>query len=147
MAGDGRVLSAGHAPPPPQAACEDVSAATRPSSVLARPGATARNAVREPDSFATAAPAPGLFALLSALVRARRGLPPRWRANGCVLTGTTGLLSDGVDASEPSRHLPAKFAAGSTREQERRTRSGGVFTTLRAPRTRGAQWAPTLPCY
>ena len=36
----GRVLSADHAPQTPQAPSEDVSAATRPSIVLARPGAT-----------------------------------------------------------------------------------------------------------
>ena len=40
-AGGGRVLSADHAPQTPQAPSEDVSAATRPSSVLARPGARA----------------------------------------------------------------------------------------------------------
>ena len=43
----GRVLSADHAPQTPQAPSEDVSAATRPSSVLARPGASVRVAVRE----------------------------------------------------------------------------------------------------
>ena len=40
-AGGGRVLSADHAPQTPQAPSEDVSAATRPSIVFARPGASA----------------------------------------------------------------------------------------------------------
>src|SRR6266540_5525049 len=39
--GGGRVLSADHAPQTPQAPSEDVSAATRPSTVFARPGTTA----------------------------------------------------------------------------------------------------------
>jgi hypothetical protein len=46
-AGGGRVLSADHAPQTPQAPSEDVSAATRPSTVLAQPGTTARVAVRQ----------------------------------------------------------------------------------------------------
>jgi hypothetical protein len=45
--GGGRVLSADHAPQTPQAPSEDVSAATRPSTVLARPGTTARVAIRQ----------------------------------------------------------------------------------------------------
>ena len=45
-AGGGRVLSADNAPQTPQAPSEDVSAATRPSSVLARPGTSGRVAVR-----------------------------------------------------------------------------------------------------
>jgi hypothetical protein len=43
----GRVLSADHAPQTPQASSEDMSAATRPITVLARPSARARVAVRE----------------------------------------------------------------------------------------------------
>jgi hypothetical protein len=35
------------APRPPQAAFEDVSAATRPNTVLAQPGTTARDAIRQ----------------------------------------------------------------------------------------------------
>jgi hypothetical protein len=42
----GRVLSADHAPQTPQAPSEDVSAATHPSHVLARPSATARSGPR-----------------------------------------------------------------------------------------------------
>jgi hypothetical protein len=83
--GGGRVLSADHAPQTPQAPSEDVSAATRPSTVLARPGATARVAVRE----RLLPPRPQLLRRvdappLSAGVSRHPGLAPRWRANGCV---------------------------------------------------------------
>jgi hypothetical protein len=58
LACGGRVLSADHAPQTPQAPSEDVSAATRPTTVFARVGTCARVAVRERYSFAAAAPAP-----------------------------------------------------------------------------------------
>ena len=85
-AGGGRVLSADHAPQTPQAPSEDVSAATRPRTVLARPGASAASRSASVYSFAAAAPAPGRRAAALRRVSRHRGLAPRWRANGALVS-------------------------------------------------------------
>jgi hypothetical protein len=83
----GRVLSADHAPQTPQAPSEDVSAATRPSTVLAQPGTTARVTIRQrllpsrPQLLRRDGAPP-----LSAGASRHRGLPPRGRANGAPVT-------------------------------------------------------------
>jgi hypothetical protein len=109
----GRVLSADHAPQTPQAPSEAVSAATRPSTVFARPGTTARVAIRE----RLLPSRPQLLRrvgarLLSAGVSRHRGLPPPWRANGCAgaslerqeaALGATGRQPTCAAASTPKR--------------------------------------------
>ena len=100
----GRVLSADHAPQTPQAPSEDVSAATRPSGVLAALGACARVAVRG----RLLPPRPRLLRragalLLSAGVSRHRGRPARWRANGCVGGCSRGhRVTLGVTRCRPS---------------------------------------------
>jgi hypothetical protein len=109
----GRVLSADHAPQTPQVPSEAVSAATRPSTVFARPGTTARVAIRE----RLLPSRPQLLRrvgarLLSAGVSRHRGLPPPWRANGCAgaslerqeaALGATGRQPTCAAASTPKR--------------------------------------------
>ena len=75
-AGGGRVLSADHAPQTPQAPSEDVSAATRPSSVLAASAHAPRRGPRASTAFAAAAPALG-----SCAAALRRSIAPPWSAS------------------------------------------------------------------
>jgi hypothetical protein len=140
-AGGGRVLSADHAPQTPQAPSEDVSAATRPRRVFARPGAGACVAVRRRYSFASSVPAPGSCA--SALRRSvgatvvcpRVGEPTgapgvasrAKQHSGSSLSGLPVLVrtsSDGTD-DEAARRLLHPSRSATTDRQERTPASRG----------------------
>jgi hypothetical protein len=131
--GGGRVLSADHAPQTPQAPSEDVSAATRPNTVFARPGALARVAVRkrlqpsQPQLLRRAG-----ARLLSAGVSRDRGLPPRWRANGAWALPRNGKGRPWVSSVDARCAGGCRFHANSRTAQRAAASPAGATTPVEA---------------